>query len=171
MNEQRPSKELFTDLSLLRASGFDDAADTIDRLVTALRGIQSCSTCEACRGAATLALGHTCDPYDIATTCDQCERDAEQPVPEPAFACIGNCGASVSGPNAYCSACFLKARAEQRATSEPAAVQFWDTIVGPNVIDSDSDELRITMSFCRREDFDRAIAHIGAPPPPGDGQQ
>lgn len=24
---------------------------------TALRGIQSCSTCEACRGAATLALG------------------------------------------------------------------------------------------------------------------
>jgi hypothetical protein len=25
-------------------------------------------------------------------------------------ACIGNCGASVPGPNAYCEACFLKAR-------------------------------------------------------------
>lgn len=31
--------------------------DEIERLQTALRGIQSCSTCEACRGAATLALG------------------------------------------------------------------------------------------------------------------
>lgn len=28
----------------------------IDRLQTALRGVQSCSTCEACRGAATRAL-------------------------------------------------------------------------------------------------------------------
>lgn len=59
-------------------------------------------------------------------------------------------------------------RALGGATPEPAAVLFWDTIVGPNVIDSDSDELRITMSFCRREDFERAIAHIGAPPPPSE---
>jgi hypothetical protein len=82
MTEQRPSKELFSDLSLLRASGFDDAADEIQRLQrendtcglqcsatmkslvaeneklrTALTGIASCSTCEACRGAARLALG------------------------------------------------------------------------------------------------------------------
>lgn len=32
MTEPVPSKELFTDLSLLRASGFDDAADTIEFL-------------------------------------------------------------------------------------------------------------------------------------------
>lgn len=31
--------------------------EEIERLRTALRGVQSCSTCEACRGAATLALG------------------------------------------------------------------------------------------------------------------
>lgn len=31
--------------------------EEIQRLRTALRGVQSCSTCEACRGAATLALG------------------------------------------------------------------------------------------------------------------
>lgn len=77
-----------------------DAHDTLerenDRLRTALRGIQSCSTCEACRGAATLALG------GVET-----------------FACIGNCGASVPGPNAYCSACFLKARRPAHAREMP----------------------------------------------------
>jgi hypothetical protein len=31
--------------------------DEIERLRTALRGIQSCSACEACRGAADRALG------------------------------------------------------------------------------------------------------------------
>ena len=35
----------------------DFAITRIESLHTALRGIQSCSTCEACRGAATLALG------------------------------------------------------------------------------------------------------------------
>jgi hypothetical protein len=35
----------------------DFAITRIERLRTALRGIQSCSTCERCRGAATLALG------------------------------------------------------------------------------------------------------------------
>ena len=65
MNEQRPSKEL---PETLPASSYDGdlwvrASDVLlvlkDRaeLRTALRGIQSCSTCEACRGAATLALG------------------------------------------------------------------------------------------------------------------
>lgn len=33
------------------------AADEIERLRTCLTGIASCSTCEVCRGAATLALG------------------------------------------------------------------------------------------------------------------
>lgn len=64
-------------------------------LQTALTGIQSCSTCEACRGAATIALGGT-------------------------HTCIGNCGASVPGPNAYCEACFLKERRGARALAESA---------------------------------------------------
>lgn len=34
--------------------------------------------------------------------------------------CLGGCGTSVPSPHAYCSACFLKARAEQR--SEPPVV-------------------------------------------------
>lgn len=34
----------------------------IERVETALRGVQSCSTCEACQGAATLVLG---DPPGI----------------------------------------------------------------------------------------------------------
>jgi hypothetical protein len=46
-----------------------DSARTVERLRTALHGIQSCSTCEACRGAATLALGGAAPepralPYD-----------------------------------------------------------------------------------------------------------
>jgi hypothetical protein len=32
-----------------------------------------------------------------------------RPAPET-FACLGNCGASVIGPNAYCSACLLRER-------------------------------------------------------------
>lgn len=36
---------------------FKQALGMIHRLQTALRGIQSCSTCEACRGTATRALG------------------------------------------------------------------------------------------------------------------
>lgn len=77
-----------------------DAHDTLerenDRLKTALRGIQSCSTCEACRGAATLALG------GVQT-----------------FECIGRCGASVPGPNAYCSVCFLRARRPAHERESP----------------------------------------------------
>lgn len=67
MNEQRPSKELCDRLRFTWAdngSGYNSdftkdlnvAADEIERLQAAMRGIQSCSTCEACRGAATLAL-------------------------------------------------------------------------------------------------------------------
>ena len=58
--EQRPSKDLCSELRRMiagyRLLGYT-AAEHIERLETALRGIQSCSTCEACRGAATLALG------------------------------------------------------------------------------------------------------------------
>jgi hypothetical protein len=39
------------------ARQFLRSRETIERLCTALRGIASCSTCEACRGAATMALG------------------------------------------------------------------------------------------------------------------
>lgn len=42
---------------LARLTATWPAQDEIERLRTALTGIQSCSTCEACRGAATLALG------------------------------------------------------------------------------------------------------------------
>lgn len=42
---------------LARLTATWPAQDEIERLRTALTGVQSCSTCEACRGAATLALG------------------------------------------------------------------------------------------------------------------
>lgn len=70
MTDPVPSKESFdllpTRLRIKAARGgvipihditLTEAADEIERLQTALRGIASCSTCEACRGAATMALG------------------------------------------------------------------------------------------------------------------
>jgi hypothetical protein len=56
MTDPVPSKELKV-FDLMRHAGFGEEVDWINRLETALRGVQSCSTCEACRGAATLALG------------------------------------------------------------------------------------------------------------------
>lgn len=70
-NVQRPSKdEVWSDARIFDELGdydpslsrrdceqiFKQALGMIHRLQTALRGIQSCSTCEACRGAATRAL-------------------------------------------------------------------------------------------------------------------
>jgi hypothetical protein len=54
MTDPVPSKKKFT----LTVGGEEYVrSDWVERIETALRGIQSCSTCEACRGAATLALG------------------------------------------------------------------------------------------------------------------
>lgn len=62
MAEQVPSKEplpLATGVEAIPSvydSNWTPRTDEIERLRTALRGIQSCGTCEACRNAATLAL-------------------------------------------------------------------------------------------------------------------
>lgn len=42
--------------SIAASTLFCEVVSEIGRLRAALRGVQSCSTCEACRGAATRAL-------------------------------------------------------------------------------------------------------------------
>jgi len=50
--------EINGDCGSIKVAGrFVDLQDEIERLRTTLTGIASCSTCEVCRGAATLALG------------------------------------------------------------------------------------------------------------------
>lgn len=61
----------------------------IERLHTALRGVQSCSTCEACRGAATLALGgQSSEPASGKWSLKDVGINirADHPAPEPASA-------------------------------------------------------------------------------------
>jgi hypothetical protein len=42
------------------------------------------------------------------------------------YSCIGNCGASVIGPNAYCSACLLRERRTAKETRpDPAERTVW----------------------------------------------
>lgn len=48
--------------------------------------------------------------------CELCSPLVKVP-PVETFPCLGNCGASVPGPNAYCSACFLRERQSQKETS------------------------------------------------------
>lgn len=55
--EQRPSKDLTIDRELELLRKLEALVIEREQLRTALRGIQSCSTCGACRGAAALALG------------------------------------------------------------------------------------------------------------------
>lgn len=64
MNEQPPSKDQLRIAELeAECNRWADLSNQRDdrehRLRTTLRGIASCSTCERCRGAATLALGGT----------------------------------------------------------------------------------------------------------------
>lgn len=66
-------------------------------------------------GSVIWAYGHTypCDGIVVrraGCACPQCSA-------QETFACLGNCGASVPGPNAYCSACFLRERQSQKETS------------------------------------------------------
>lgn len=49
----------------------EDLTNEIERLRNALRGIQSCSTCEACRGAATMALGTSQPPPAVRCVCGE----------------------------------------------------------------------------------------------------
>lgn len=95
MGEQVPSKERVTqamDWAENYGHKFGDAyvlAQEVTRLRTALRGIQSCSTCEACRGAATLALGAEpgtwmppcpiCKKADCRLTYEECDRASQPP--------------------------------------------------------------------------------------------
>jgi hypothetical protein len=46
------------------------------------------------------------------------EVDMPPPSAQETFACLGGCGASVPGPNAYCSACLLR---ERQAVCDRAA--------------------------------------------------
>lgn len=55
--DENPDVETVEELRAIMADKWNRRALEIERLRSALRGIQSCSTCEACRGAATLALG------------------------------------------------------------------------------------------------------------------
>jgi hypothetical protein len=68
MTEQRPSKDLVREMRLVGYHDWANAVEGIrrelDKLRIALTGIASCSTCEACRGAATLALGAAQPPRD-----------------------------------------------------------------------------------------------------------
>lgn len=50
--------EINADCGSIRVAGrYVDLQDEVTRLRAALTGISTCSTCEACRGAATRALG------------------------------------------------------------------------------------------------------------------
>lgn len=104
--------------------------DRIDKLETALTGIQSCSTCEACRGAATRALGGK-------------------------FTCVGGCGAEVPSKDGYCSACFLKARAERRSEPPVEIRALFNKAVGFQ------EGTRIRFAFETVEEADRAFEYIG----------
>lgn len=77
MTDPVPSKELKV-FELMRKAGFAEEVWWIRRLETALRGISTCSTCEACRGAATLALGgaerQTLDDQTLLTIANQFDQ-------------------------------------------------------------------------------------------------
>lgn len=65
-DEQPPSKDQMQPCPHGHTPGLCRACmrAEIDRLQTALRGIQSCGTCGACRGAATRALREGCAPIE-----------------------------------------------------------------------------------------------------------
>lgn len=49
------------------------------------------------------------------------------------------------------------------SVEECEPLPFWDTLIGANTIDINSDELKVTMAFKAREDLERALKHIGVP--------
>ena len=95
MKLQRQRVEQSLDWALNHGHKFGDAyllANEVIRLRRTLSGIQSCSTCEACRGAASIALGGV-DPYRGKTFVTKPAHEREPPhcsscgcglAPEPA---------------------------------------------------------------------------------------